>query len=253
MTELLTTKQVQTLLRVDRTTIYRMVDGGQLPAVRVGKQWRFDSAHVEHWLQHGRYGALPFEASPAPAALPPTAAPAAELSLTEALPRACAQAVQDAFAEMLGVSMVITDMQGQPITRVSNPCGFFTALLGGNPAGIAHCVHTWQQMAGHVALEPKFTLSEMGLMCARGLIRQGAALKGMVVVGGIAPDNWPPSPEQIAHLAQLFGAAPETVAASCDAVFCMDRAAQERALRFVQRVADVFSQMVEDRLQLKQG
>ncbi len=45
-------------------------------------------------------------------------------------------------------------------------------------------------------------LSEMGLLCARGLIRAGAELKGMVVVGGIAPDNWPPDPEQIADLAE---------------------------------------------------
>ncbi len=59
MTDLLTTKQVQTLLRVDRTTIYRMVEAGQLPAIRVGKQWRFAPADVDHWLQSGRYGAMP--------------------------------------------------------------------------------------------------------------------------------------------------------------------------------------------------
>ena len=92
--------------------------------------------------------------------------------LAEVLPLSCAQAMQDAFAEMLGVSMVITDMEGHPVTKVSNPCGFFNALLGGRPEGVEHCIHTWQQMAGHVALEPKFTLSEMGLLCARGLVRQ---------------------------------------------------------------------------------
>ena len=47
-----------------------------------------------------------------------------------------------------------------------------------------------------LALEPKFSLSEMGLLCARGLIRVGSELKGMVVIGGIAPDNWPPAAEQ---------------------------------------------------------
>ncbi len=249
MNDLLTTKQVQTLLRVDRTTIYRMVDGGQLPALRVGKQWRFARADVEHWLESGRYGALPSVAKQA-VAPQPAVEPKTGPALVEILPLACAQAIQDAFAEMLGVSMVITNMQGHPVTQVSNPCGFFNALLGGNPDGIEHCVHTWQQMAGAVALEPKFTLSEMGLMCARGLIRQGAELKGMVVVGGIAPDNWPPSAEQVAQLARLFQVTPDTVNANCEAVFRMDRAAQERALRFVQRVADVFSQMIQDRLSL---
>ena len=72
----------------------------------------------------------------------------------------------------------------------------------------------------------------------------------MVVVGGIAPDNWPPSADQTRQLASLFGVEPETVTANCDAVFQMDRAAQERALRFVQRIADVFSQIVQDHLAL---
>jgi excisionase family DNA binding protein len=249
MTDLLTTKQVQTLLHVDRTTIYRMVEGGQLPAVRVGKQWRFARADVERWLQSGRYGALPAaareESQPKPSVAP---ADLPERTLAEVLPPNCAQAVQDAFADMLGVTMVITDMQGRPITQISNPCGFFNALMAGNPDGIQHCVHTWQHMAGHVALEPKFTHSEMGLMCARGLIRVGAELKGMVVVGGIAPEGWPPNAQQAAELAHLFDVPPEIVVANADEVFRMDRAGQERALRFVQRMADVFSQMAQDRL-----
>jgi excisionase family DNA binding protein len=249
MTDLLTTKQVQTLLRVDRTTIYRMVEGGHLPAMRVGKQWRFARADVEQWLKNVRYGAISaaaLEASPTPDAAP--AANGAALALAGILPLTCAQVVQDAFADMLAITVVITDMQGHPVTKISNACGFFDALLGGNPDGWQHCIGTWQQMARHVALEPKFTLNEMGLMCARGLIRLGAELKGMVVVGGIAPDNWPPSAEEIRQLAQLFEVESETVEASCGAVFRMDRASQEKVLRFVQRMADVFSQMVQDHL-----
>jgi hypothetical protein len=219
--------------------------------VRVGKQWRFAQADVERWLQNGRYGAL--TATAVEAGLRPNdsfAVRPADPTLANILPLNCAQAVQDAFADMLGVTIVMTDMQGHPVTQISNPCGFFDALLSGNPNGWQHCVRTWQQMAGQVALEPKFALNEMGLLCARGLIRAGAQLKGMVVVGGIAPDSWPPSAEQISQLAGLFGAEPEAVSVSCGAVFHMDRVSQERALRFVQRMADVFSQMIQDRLGL---
>lgn len=251
MTDLLTTKQVQTLLRVDRTTIYRMVEGGQLPAVRVGKQWRFSRSDVEHWLQSGRYGALPSVAVASGMASEEAAeSDSSKHELSEILPLDCAQAVQDTFADMLGVTIVITDMRGRPVTQISNPCGFFDALMAGNPDGLQHCVHTWELMAGHVALEPRFATSEMGLMCARGLIRAGAELKGMVVLGGIAPDNWPPSEEQAAQLAEMFGVRPEIIAAHSEAVFRMDRTSQARALRFVQRMADVFSQMVQDRLAL---
>ena len=58
MTDLLTTSQVQDKLRVDRTTIYRMVEDGRLPAIRVGKQWRFQEDAIERWL-HARGSALP--------------------------------------------------------------------------------------------------------------------------------------------------------------------------------------------------
>ena len=105
-------------------------------------------------------------------------------------------------------------------------------------------------MAGLVALEPKFSVNEMGLLCARGLIRVGAELKGMVVIGGIAPDIWPPSAEQAAALAAAFGVQPETVWANCDAVIRMDRATQDKALRWVQRIADVFAAMAQDRLEM---
>jgi excisionase family DNA binding protein len=249
MTDLLTTKQVQTMLRVDRTTIYRMVEAGQLPAVRVGKQWRFASADVEGWLKNGRYGALPSVPAAVETPVGATRLPAPE-SLAEILPLACVQIAQDAFADLLGVTMVLTDMQGQPVTQMSNPCGFVEALMDGNPDGIRHCIRTWQQMAGHVALEPKFSLNEMGLMCARGLIRVGAELKGMAVIGGIAPESWPPSAEQAAALAAMFGVQPETVSSNCDAVFRMDRATQEKALRSVQRIADVFAAMAQDRLEM---
>jgi ligand-binding sensor protein len=227
-----------------------MVDGGQLPAVRVGKQWRFARSDVERWLQSGRYGAFSSLPAEEKASGIDADKPAQSGKLSDMLPLRCAQSAQDAFADLLGVTMVITDMQGRPVTQMSNACGFVSALVGAKPDGIRHCVATWQQMAGMVPLEPKFALSEMGLMCARGLIRVGAELKGMVVIGGIAPESWPPSDEQIARLSEMFGVDPGTVTANCDAVFRMDRAAQERALRSVQRIADVFATMTQDRLDI---
>ena len=148
-------------------------------------------------------------------------------ALRELLPATCSQLIQDAFADILGVMMVITDMQGQPVTEISNPCGFYTALARGQDA-VAQCVHSWQQMAASPAMEPKFYTSEMGLLCARGLIRAGSTLKGMVVIGGIAPEAWPPSPEQLACLAATFSLSTGDVVANAGAVFRLDKAAQER-------------------------
>src|SRR5512141_2483572 len=50
MAEMLTTRELQELLCVDRKTIYRMLQEGELPAVRVGGQWRFSRQAINTWL-----------------------------------------------------------------------------------------------------------------------------------------------------------------------------------------------------------
>lgn len=243
MTELLTTQEVQELLHVDRTTVYRLVGGGRLPAIRVGKQWRFPRSAVEEWLRASKTPPL----EPKTTAMQPASSPGAvPVTLADLLPLNCAQLIQDVFADMLGVMMVITDMRGQPITQVSNQCGLYTAIIQDAEA-LSRCVAHWQQLAGAVPLEPRFMPSELGLLCARGFIRLGAELKGMVFVGGIAPDIWPPVPAEIAAIATRFGLDPQVVQAQIEAVHHLDKAGQARVLRFVQRIADVFSHMIEDR------
>ncbi len=251
VTDMLTTKQVQEILHVDRTTIYRFVESGQLPAVRVGKQWRFAQADLDHLLGKSSertlpkrltVPALPAPSAPLPAGLraqPPT-------TLAALLPLTCVQMIQDAFAEALGVMMVITDMQGQPVTQVSNPCGLYRAIIQ-DPDGVTHCVRTWQQLAGAPTLQPKFSASELGLLCARGLIRAGNELKGMVFIGGIAPTPWPPSAQEIATLAAGLNVASAFIETHVNEVYRLDRTAQERALEFVQRIADIYSHILEDR------
>lgn len=48
--ELLTTQQVAQYLNVDKFTIYRLVAKKQIPAFRVGNQWRFKKSILEQWL-----------------------------------------------------------------------------------------------------------------------------------------------------------------------------------------------------------
>jgi excisionase family DNA binding protein len=246
----LTTNQVQTLLRVDRTTIYRLVESGRLPAIRVGKQWRFSGPDIERWLQSQAVANAPVDM---PAEQVPRASPAssaqyapASLELHDLLPKECVQLIQDAFADILGVMMVITDMQGNPVTAVSNPCGFYAALTQ-DPGSIKQCIRSWQELATNLGIAPRFVPSEMGLLCARGLIRVESELKGMLVIGGIAPDIWPPSAEQLACLAETFGLSPADVRANAGAVYRLDRTAQEKALRSVQRIADILSHIAGDR------
>jgi excisionase family DNA binding protein len=52
----LTTAEVLEYLQVNLRTVYRLLKAGRLPAVRVGRQWRFRKADVDAWLASQRPG-----------------------------------------------------------------------------------------------------------------------------------------------------------------------------------------------------
>ncbi len=49
---LLTVKEVAALLRVSTQTLYKMLENAEIPAVRVGSQWRFDKDRVKEWISN---------------------------------------------------------------------------------------------------------------------------------------------------------------------------------------------------------
>lgn len=53
----LTTGEVLEYLQVNLRTVYRLIQRGQLPAMRVGHQWRFRRQDVELWLLKNRAAA----------------------------------------------------------------------------------------------------------------------------------------------------------------------------------------------------
>ncbi|MEZ5418368.1 MAG: response regulator [Vicinamibacterales bacterium] len=53
----LTTDEVLTYLQVNLRTVYRLIDAGKLPAVRVGRQWRFRRRDIDAWLDQQRASA----------------------------------------------------------------------------------------------------------------------------------------------------------------------------------------------------
>ena len=53
---LLTARQLQDLLQVDRITIYRMLKDGRLEGFKVGGQWRFSRQTVQRWLNQQQSG-----------------------------------------------------------------------------------------------------------------------------------------------------------------------------------------------------
>jgi excisionase family DNA binding protein len=166
--KLLTAQQVREVLDIDTSTIYRMASDGRLAAVKVGRQWRFPADQIERLVG----GATARPAEPAPSAK------SVELE----------EAVVNMAAKALGVMMVFTDMNGEPLTPVANPCRRFESRAG-DPTFVAECASEWRQFAEDPDLRPSFRLGMHGFECARSFVRSGTQLTGMVLVGGIATEG----------------------------------------------------------------
>ena len=50
----LTTEEVLDYLQVNLRTVYRLIKAGKIPAVRVGRQWRFRKRDIDAWLRRQR-------------------------------------------------------------------------------------------------------------------------------------------------------------------------------------------------------
>jgi excisionase family DNA binding protein len=50
----LTTEEVLEYLQVNLRTVYRLIKAGRIPAVRVGRQWRFRKTDLDAWLESQR-------------------------------------------------------------------------------------------------------------------------------------------------------------------------------------------------------
>jgi excisionase family DNA binding protein len=173
---LLTAEQVSRLLHIDASTVYRMAGDGRLAAVKVGRQWRFPADRISRLLDldDGIDGAT---------------------NLTEltAIDADRAQPVIDVAADLLGVMMVVTDMQGRPLTEVANPCPWFTDRAS-EPDVVQRCAAEWQALADDLDFDPRFQVGALGFECARAFVRDGSQLVGMVLAGGVAPDAGQPAP-----------------------------------------------------------
>ena len=240
MRELLTTKDVRSLLQVDRSTIYRMAEAGQLPAVKVGKQWRFPAELISRFLEQRAQGQPE---------RPKHTGPPDHTRLRSMLPLECVQVIQDAFAEMLGVMLVITDLDGSPITPVSAP-NAFCRLLDESPVGHGLCQQTWRDLGARLTLEPSFQSGPANLACARAFVRVGSELAGMVVVFGIADEDWNPSEATIAQVAEVLALPIDRVRGALSEITTLTATERQKILISIQRIGDVLTHIVGERAEL---
>ena len=165
MADLLTAKQLQDLLSIDRTTIYRMLADGRLKGVKVGNQWRFPKDAVDALISGVR-----------------TEDAEKPLAANHILPLNCIQPIQDVFADITQVSSLTTAPDGTPLTKLSVPCAFCSLIIS-SESGKQACVASWKALATQPEVKPRFVTCHAGLHYARARIEINGTLVAMLVAG----------------------------------------------------------------------
>lgn len=172
MSELLTTREVQKLLKVDRITIYRMLQDGRLKGVKIGQQWRFHRGEVQRLL-----AGLTTPGGEAPVEAPAESQPAAAT-----LPVHCLQTVQNLFSSVSALGSLVIDASGEPVTALSGACAL-CRMMQESEAGMQACRDSWREMAaGSANGERQFTC-HAGLTSITAPIMDGSTLVGWILVG----------------------------------------------------------------------
>lgn len=53
MPEIMTTKEVARYLKLHEITICKFASKGEIPAIRIGRVWRFDKEAIDKWISKG--------------------------------------------------------------------------------------------------------------------------------------------------------------------------------------------------------
>lgn len=232
MTErLLTTRELQDLLQLDRVTIYKMVKEGELPAHRVGGQWRFSMGAVEAWLQDHDAEARTSGRHSEPSTDLSTVA------LPDLIPPDTLQTIQDQFAHLLGVAAFTIDLDGKPYLPCSR-CSRFCQLVHTTEAGMSACQSSWREMAQAGHAEAAIRTCHAHIQYAGAAIFVSSQPVAMVTAGQFLTEK--PDPETFRIRAEATGQAIGVSAqALANARDSLEIVCEERALQITGLLATI--------------
>ncbi len=170
MEDLLTAKQVQELLQVDRTTVYRMLKDGRLSGVKIGKNWRFLRKNIDALLQEKSNQKK------------------TTLIKARIFPSKCIQGLQDIFSEVAGVSCVAVDSEAHFLTQISNPTAFCKHIQS-SEKGLRACQQSWKKAIQQKQKSEPFFTCHAGLNYTIACIRMGNLIKSFILCGQFVENN----------------------------------------------------------------
>ena len=234
MAELLTTKQVQEKLKIDRITIYRMINDGRLKGVKVGNQWRFPESEIDRMLGVETDEEL------------------TETTLSiQDFPSGCVKEIQDIFAGIIGIGAVSVTMQGTPLTQPS-PSNPFCSLMLASESGCSACQQTWRQIATKNNGKDNFQVCHAGLLYKRSVIKAEDRQVAWLIAGQyyLASPEAEEQEERLRQLAKQHHIPFESLKKAAAQIPVLTKSQQDQVLEWTPKVAGTVQSILCERSDL---
>ncbi len=233
MAELLTTKQMQNLLKIDRVTVYRMLNDGRLNGRKVGNQWRFPQGEIDRLLGYET----------------PKDEPVVE-NITD-FPAGCIKEVQDIFAGIIGIGAVTVTLNGTPLTEptYSNP---FCKLILASESGRLACQTSWRKIALKSTGEPSHQTCHAGLSYKRSAISDDGSATAWLIAGQyyMHQQDATKESERIKALAKKHDIPTETLQKAAGKIPILKRSQHDQVQEWTPKVAMTFQSILCERSDL---
>jgi excisionase family DNA binding protein len=128
MEDLLTSKQVQDILKIERITVYRMLNDHRLKGIKIGKQWRFPASQFEN-LQ--AFDKAEHEGNNSIA--------------LSSFPTHCMQTIQNLISDLRDIPTLIVDINGNPLTEAKHYCALCQAIQKEDDGELG-CLGSWKRV-----------------------------------------------------------------------------------------------------------
>lgn len=235
MSQYLTTKQLQDLLKIDRVTVYRMLNDGRLKGVKVGNQWRFPQSEIDR-LMGEQSENTPYDSFDEP--------------LTD-FPADCVQRLHEIFSGILGIGSVCVTLHGDPLTEVhySNP---FCKMMLAHPAAQQGCKASWRKIALRNTGEPTFQVCHAGLSYLRSMIHLKEKPVGWLIAGQfqVTPHDPEREADRLTALSKRYQIPMEQLAEAAAKIPVLKRGQQELVQEWTPKVANTVQSILCERYEL---
>jgi len=231
MDDLLTTKEVQELLSVDRTTVYRMLKDGRLSGVKIGQQWRFPRREIDILL--GEQPIIFADMGDHP------------------LPVRDVQPIQDVFAELAEVGAVTTDMDGRALTMISNSCAYCN-MIRSTESGRLACSASWRKLAKYSERQTDFFTCHAGLSYARARIDVTNEHPAMLVTGQFYANqpDWDEERGVARKTAVLHNLNEEVMAEAITEISVFNKRKRAQIRTWLSKTAGALERTIRERMEL---